>query len=418
MRKRLLDRVNQEKETAVFTATDGAPSRSAFVSESAPRRLAKGLRRVAGLSIRGTRSALLRAAGRLGYPVLGGRAPLSGRVNARDYARAAGAEFIDLDPGQTVRYGRDGASFATSETFVTVVPNGRVLGHVGAVVTADNRLVSDVSIAIALPDWRHPALMRARLPAPRRIEGSAAVISSVLPWNYWHWMIDVLPRIGLLERAGFGGERLVVNADLPFQKQTLAALGIGEERLIRVAHDAQIEVERLILPSLPEPFCTITPETIAFLRAHFLPAGEQPAPNRLVYISRKDAARRRVLNEDELMRRLAPYGFEAVSLGDLSVIEQARLFASARLVVGPHGAGFTNMVFARSGAALLEIMPDYGHHPSFEMVTSLLGCGYGKIDYAGPRVPPDDQTVDIDAILRAVDTMLTRADRPGAGRRA
>jgi capsular polysaccharide biosynthesis protein len=359
-----------------------------------------------GFALRKSRSALLRAGYATLNPVLGARAPLAGQDDSKSFAARTGADYRPLDPARMLSYGVPPKSLLAPETFVLTMPNGRVLGAHGVVITPEHRILSDVSIAIARPDWRHPALKMPLLPRLTRVEGEAAVISSVFPGNYWHWMVDILPRIGLLERAGLKPQVLIVNAELSFQKETLATLGIRPEQLLPLAANAHVEVERLVIPSLPEAFCTITPETIAFLRERFLRVDAQTSPHRLIYLSRQDAARRRVVNEDELFARLEPLGFERVLLGALSVADQARVFASARMIVAPHGAGCTNLAFATPGAAFLEFMPDNGYHPSFEMLASLLGCKYGKVDYTGPLPAPPEVIADVEAIMRAVHQML------------
>lgn len=83
--------------------------------------------------------------------------------------------------------------------------------------------------------------------------------------------------------------------------------------------------------------------------------GPRPRPTELLYVSRADAARRRLANEAELERALVRLGFSVVRPGEHPVAEQRRLFASSRLVVGPHGAGLTNVVFMHPGTALVEL---------------------------------------------------------------
>ena len=69
------------------------------------------------------------------------------------------------------------------------------------------------------------------------------------------------------------------------------------------------------------------------------------AAARRIYISRADASYRKVANEEEVMSYLAPLGFERVVMTGLSVREQARLLQQAKVVIGPHGANMTNIIF-------------------------------------------------------------------------
>jgi capsular polysaccharide biosynthesis protein len=60
-------------------------------------------------------------------------------------------------------------------------------------------------------------------------------------------------------------------------------------------------------------------------------------------------------NEAELAEALRPLGFTTFVAGQAPVIEQIRAFSRARVIVGAHGAGLTNLIFAPPGAFVLEI---------------------------------------------------------------
>ncbi|NOG52157.1 MAG: glycosyltransferase family 61 protein [Chloroflexi bacterium] len=101
---------------------------------------------------------------------------------------------------------------------------------------------------------------------------------------------------------------------------------------------------------------TFVPATCFGFREAMRRAAGDPAPDqpRRLYISRSKARRRRVLNESAVIALLAPLGFEAFTLEDLSVAEQVRLFAGAEAVVAPHGSGLTNLVFGQ-GIKVIEL---------------------------------------------------------------
>ena len=54
---------------------------------------------------------------------------------------------------------------------------------------------------------------------------------------------------------------------------------------------------------------------------------------------------------------LADHDFEVVAPGTLSLGDQAALFMGAEAIVGPHGAGLANLLFAPRHARVLEILP-------------------------------------------------------------
>jgi capsular polysaccharide biosynthesis protein len=83
------------------------------------------------------------------------------------------------------------------------------------------------------------------------------------------------------------------------------------------------------------------------------------------YISRRDSKRRSMANELALEEALAARGVKPIVLTGLSFAEKVSLFRKAPLVVGAHGAGFGNLVFAKPGRQVVEILPihtPFTHH--------------------------------------------------------
>jgi capsular polysaccharide biosynthesis protein len=81
------------------------------------------------------------------------------------------------------------------------------------------------------------------------------------------------------------------------------------------------------------------------------------APTR-IYVTRRTARLRRVVNEDELTPLLARFGIQVIDPGGPSFAEQAALFARAEFIIDPHGAGLTNMVLAPALRTVVELLPD------------------------------------------------------------
>ena len=76
---------------------------------------------------------------------------------------------------------------------------------------------------------------------------------------------------------------------------------------------------------------------------------------RRIYLSRADALYRKVENEVELQKFLADYGFEIVVSVDLKFVEQIRFFKEEKVVVAPHGAGLSNLVFCSPSTKVIEL---------------------------------------------------------------
>ena len=74
---------------------------------------------------------------------------------------------------------------------------------------------------------------------------------------------------------------------------------------------------------------------------------------------------------------LEPLGFEAIDPGAMSPAEQVRAFAEAECMVGPHGAGLTNLAFAPAGAAVVELFArDYVNECFWALASTVEGLRY------------------------------------------
>ncbi len=130
-----------------------------------------------------------------------------------------------------------------------------------------------------------------------------------------------------------------------------------------------------------------------FLR-HYALRAERSRTGRRVYISRNDAAVRRVLNEAEIFGFLSTLGFEICQPGRMSFRDQVTLFHSAGHIVAPHGAALANLMFCRPGTLVLEIFPDNFRDEGFLKLARALGLIYDFI-LAGPGDFRQDFRLDL-----------------------
>ena len=207
---------------------------------------------------------------------------------------------------------------------------------------------------------------------------------AVLAWhahnNYYHWLVDVLSRYHLLEKSGISIDKYVINGDFvhKFNKESLALLGIPKEKIIFIeeGNSFHISASKLIITSIPS--LSHTPRyPFDFLREKFLPNEAETIPGfERIYISRDDSFIRRVLNEDKVMEILDKKGFKKVLLAPLAFEEKIKIFHSAKIVIGPHGAGLTNLAFCQPGTKVIEFF--YKDYPP---IFKRLLCNYLNFDY-------------------------------------
>ncbi len=175
--------------------------------------------------------------------------------------------------------------------------------------------------------------------------------------NYSHWLFRNILKLSTLDRAGsLYAYPWLVNSDLKsYQTEYLGLLGQQPGGLIQVDRQRVVACKRVLVPALHVSTPAVT-QGVQWIRerlAHLLLAPGQAT--RRLFVSRRDNARRSVLNEDEIFLALAPLGFERVVPGEMSVAEQIATFSGARTIVAAHGAALTNMIFAPRGATIIEL---------------------------------------------------------------
>ena len=279
--------------------------------------------------------------------------------------------------------------------FVAELERGRCWGRgYGYVIDADDALHGDLSpsfdqFAAEHVSRRHDGRRQPWLPRVRTEPGVVAVASTLFCENFHHWLLDAVPKFGLLREAGWELDRidrfiLPAGARQAWHRETLARLGVPLAKVLWTTSRTHLEAERLIVPSYAEPGreperYDYTPEGLALVRGLFL--GAAPArtdwPDKIV-VSRELAATRRWRAGEAGHERLRRAGFTVVRLERHSLAEQAGFFAHAHQIVMPTGGGLANLAFCSPGTRVVELF-DPGYVPTFSAV---LGGALG-LDYIG-----------------------------------
>ena len=211
-----------------------------------------------------------------------------------------------------------------------------------------------------------------------------------------------------------GIDKFIVNEGVPAVVESLELLNISMDKLIFLDARTHIQAETLIAPSLPGDTCNSPAWVCNFLRDIFLRYKANISPIPRLYISRSKAKYRRVDNEGEVIKCLSKNGFTTIRLEDYDFSSQIALLSNAEVVVAPHGAGLTNLVWCSSTAKVLEIFsPNYlnlsfwtiANHVGLEYFY-LIGDGQRPPDLVDPYLIEDDIHVSIEKLALCLDMLL------------
>jgi capsular polysaccharide biosynthesis protein len=246
------------------------------------------------------------------------------------------------------------------------------------------------------------------------VSASLAVFST---GNYYHWMLEALPRLQLLEDAGIDLQAIdwfiVDGHSNQFVAPSLAAFGIPAGKL-RTTHDGQAwQCEKLYVSSMPwdrNP----PPRVTAYVRERFLAQVGQGLPKRRIFVSRTPSSRRWVVNESEVDTLLAARGFEKVYLEACSLADQVEMFATAEAIVGVHGASMTNLLFCAPQTKVIELFNPLYANPCYCAIAQQRGLRYsyllGEGQVVGIGQDPAHYRDDIKISPRDLERLLEQLE--------
>lgn len=223
--------------------------------------------------------------------------------------------------------------------------------------------------------------------------------------NYFHWILECLPRLFALRNQGVKSPLLIPEHiyNAHYVKESLSDLGI---EVFPFNFKQTIKVDSLFVASHDSP-CAFDPSYIngVILRFQELDLPEKKLANRRIYISRRDAFKRKVENELELLPLLTRFGFEVLQMEKLNFKEQRELMRETQVLMSIHGAGLANLIFMPEGSKVIELHPDVERYNScFYHLAAAIGRYYFYSFEQSNHTNPQEANITVD--LKKLETLL------------
>ncbi|HVM86804.1 MAG TPA: glycosyltransferase family 61 protein, partial [Puia sp.] len=220
------------------------------------------------------------------------------------------------------------------------------------------------------------------------------------PWfNYYHWICESIFRLWMVRRR-LNNLRLLLPEyyrEVDFIQGSLEPFKLN--KIYYMPNGKHVLVRNACIPQI-KPICdsyntTHVNQIRNFYRNYVCNENQMLGQkNDRLYISRKLAGRRRIINEDEICTILIKYDFSIFYPENHCFIEQVACFKGVKYLIGQHGSGLTNMLFMNKGTCILELHKNTTNelnHPGFLFwyMAESLGINYyhqvcetsGKEDY-------------------------------------
>ena len=212
--------------------------------------------------------------------------------------------------------------------------------------------------------------------------------------NYYHWMIEILPKMQFIEKLDekFNEFPLLVDqkiSQIPSIYKSLKILN-NKRRIIFLNCNNAYHVKKLILFSSLESAAfkikesssyevqdfKFYPESIIYIRNcmfdFFNIKNHDVIKGKRIFLGRKNS--RRKYNQNEIFSFFKKNNFKIIFPEDLTLEEQIKFFHNAEIIAGPTGAAWTNIIFCnkycRGIIWMEEILEEFS---CFSNIASIVG---------------------------------------------
>lgn len=229
--------------------------------------------------------------------------------------------------------------------------------------------------------------------------------------GYYHLITETLPRL-LLAKELFSSrpDAKILVTNVPRAKEFLALIGVDLDRVVwynehRTYTADILHVPRVIIVGVMHR------TTVSMLRRAL--ESDIPVPSRsvkrIVYVHRGPGVRHldNHVQLEESLRQWAPFAEIVKLTGIESVVETRAIMREASVIIGPHGAGLSHIVFAPASATLIEIMMGVDTNMCFWNLATAIGIRHVLITSAGRT---SDGYLHVDNFEHVRDAVMAALD--------
>ncbi len=262
------------------------------------------------------------------------------------------------------------------------------------------------------PEFQHPQLEHKNgrvwlLPELKRTQFqklNGPVLIADAPFKgYGHALLEVAPRLLYLDQLPPGTRVLTTRKATQPYAEMFEAMGVSLDRVSTLRGPALCREAYAVEGPVDLANFVSRDAWQAFARMGKLADASSIATHERIFVSRRRIERRNLQNQDQVEALFSRYGFAIIHPETLSLKDQVRLFANARMIAGPRGSGMHNIVFSSPDTRMLLLT----HRDFVAEIDTLLmrkdhGLAYVMGDGAEGLPAWVPWTVDIALVERAI----------------
>ena len=251
-------------------------------------------------------------------------------------------------------------------------------------------------------------------------------------WNYYHWMIEILPKLRYLQDLNeeYQDFPLLVSEDADNIKTFREALDsfIKDRPIVMLDKNRSYLIGKLLYINAPNslPFNLRRNEkmktsdfltrasSVNFLRSSLNASLRDSFKIRLkerLFFGRQTEGRK--YNQEEIFEIFKRQGFRNVFMEELSLRNQIELVSNAEFIAGPSGAAWTNLIFCREKTKCLCWMANgIGDFSAFSNLAKIVGADLHYITYkieakSTQEINNLSYHIDVKEIQKALEVLLS-----------
>ncbi len=204
------------------------------------------------------------------------------------------------------------------------------------------------------PQWliEHRSIQPLITQSNKRFDNTICVLTRLWSRNYWHFLYEIFDKILMLEDGGYNGKYLLFNS--PPALELMKVLKVKDDRIVWIDESCNRDcyvIARALIPQISEQRNDITIERLIRFGDDVIKSFvEDKKYPEIIYLNR--IGRRKCLNGIGFAKDNNIFVFTPE---DYPLLEQAKFFYFAKIIICPHGAGTANSLFMRRGSCIIEL---------------------------------------------------------------
>lgn len=181
--------------------------------------------------------------------------------------------------------------------------------------------------------------------------------------NYSFWIMSSLVRLLMLQNSGKDFTLLYPEEwdTIAYIQESLKAF--PDLKIKRIPAGVHMQVKNLLLPEVRPFTACFNGEELQMVHNYIVARIPEEYKSRTysarIYVTRRKAKYRKIVNEQEVVALLEKYGFSVIDFDDMTFWEQVAQMQAAKYIIAIHGAGMANIVFANPKTKILELLHEY-----------------------------------------------------------